>query len=150
MIAGPPAEPVAATKCPWIGRERSSATSPNAAVCARHGIGRRRPSRSNGRETEVGELVVQEEAVDHAARAEDALDGRGHRHHIARLIDDHECGRAAGFDRVVRAGRTAPGGRPAAGLRRVVVADQRRAVPEVAGVEQAGDRHGEESRDPRR
>ena len=48
-----------------------------------HGVGRRRAVRVLGREGEVGQLVVEEEAVDHPARAEDALHRGGHRHHVA-------------------------------------------------------------------
>ncbi len=47
-----------------------------------------------GREAEVGQLVVQQKALDHLARAESVLDGGGHGQGIAMGIDDADVRRA--------------------------------------------------------
>ena len=81
-----------------------------------------------GREGEVGELVVEQEAVDHQPRAERVLDRRRHRGDVAVGVDDDEMrgrrhlerdavdaqfglvpGRLAGLDLVLAAARSAGG-----------------------------------------
>ena len=70
-----------------------------------------RPS-SSGLEVEVGELVVEQEPAHHLLRAEEALDGRGHRHGVARRVDDGDVARAG--DLVHRDRRRARPSGPAA------------------------------------
>jgi len=52
-------------------------------------FGNRLPFSSGAKE--IGKLVVEEEAVDHLARAESILDRSRHRQRVAVIVDDREC-----------------------------------------------------------
>ena len=141
-MALPPAEPIA----PANRRSESSRIDRGhrraRPLAGRDRIGGRAALRVARAEREIGHLVVEEEAVDHPARAEDRFHRRGHRHDVAGRVADDEmrgAGRLGGARRgpapARRAACPARGGGPAR------VADQARPRGDIAGVEQARDRH---------
>ena len=96
----------------------------------------------DGDEGEIGELIVEQKPAHHRAVAEGLLDGGGHGHGVAVVIDDGDMARADALKRrVVTIGALARVGRRAAvGLtERAVRIDQRAALIEIGAVEQAGD-----------
>src|SRR3954468_8723145 len=89
--------------------------------------------RRAGREIEIGELVVEEEAAHHDAAAEDGLDGGRHRHRVAIAAHDREM---AGAALVVARDCLAYG----------LLADQRCAFLQVLRTQETSDRDGYEIR----
>ena len=109
----PPGEPTAATNLPWRSSTMAGDIDERGRLPPAAALAAGRAVAVGGREGEVGELVVEEEAVDHPAVAEDALHRGGHGDHVAGGVDDDEVGGAAGLDGAVGArGRAAPGGSP--------------------------------------
>ena len=107
------------------------------------------PAASTGREREIGQLVVEQEAAHHLVAAETALDRRRHRHRIAVAIDDRHVRGALGLVVQSLAEHVAPhssraAGRPAARPSSLRHADELRALGEVVAVEQARQRHADE------
>ena len=120
-------------------RGRHGRTRPFARL---HAVGHRPALGVGGREAEVGQFVVQQEALDHLARAEDVLDGGGHGQGIALRIDDADvAGAVFGLGCHRRVARL--DGARVAGLgdlhrwRARRLADQFRPSGEVGRVEQA-------------
>ena len=111
------------------------------------------PSSSTGSKGEVGELVVEQEAAHHGARAEGLLDARGHGDSIAVVVDDGDMARAAALLRARRR-PNAPcfmlGGVPATTFcQRAVGIDQSAALGEIGRIEQTSDRTATKSESAR-
>jgi hypothetical protein len=111
---------------------------------AGHGVGHRRAVGAGGRQAEIGQLVVEEEAADHAARAEDALDRGGHRQGVPIGVDDDHVGGAAGSGLLSVPRRGARGLFRPRRVGRGGLADQGGALGDIAVAEQALDRHRHE------
>jgi hypothetical protein len=97
---------------------------------------------ANRAEGEIGQLVVEEEAADHQARAEGAFDGRGDGGDVAVIVDDDEMGggRLLEFEAVDAQLRAVPGrlaGRDGVGRQRVGAFRQPGALGEIVGVQEA-------------
>ena len=102
---------------------------------------------ASGVEGEVGQLVVEQEAVGHDPAAEAGLDARRRRDHVAVAVDDDEMRGAVLGPRLV--GGVEAGPRPRAARRRVASASRgrdrsARAAGEIVRVEQAVGRHLDE------
>ncbi len=108
------------------------------ALAGLHAVGDGPAGRVAGREAEVGQLVVQQEALDHLAGAELVLDGRRHRHGIAAGVHHADVAGAV-LDLVGhRCQRRLHGPRRARlGHLQALRADEARALGQVGGIEQA-------------
>ena len=122
MMAGPPAEPTASSSLP-SGVEHQGRRHRRKRPLAGLDPVRDRPAIDLGHEREIGQLVVEQEAAHHDARAEIVLDRRRHGDRVAVAVDDREvAGRGELRRRTVapviamHAGRIAGRGRP--GMRR--------------------------------
>jgi hypothetical protein len=101
MITGPPGEPSAKANLPsrvkaMVGAIALIGRLPGAGALAT-GL----PSRTASKR-EIGELVVEEEALGHHLRAEDEFDRGGHRDDFAAVVDHREMARAVALRRALR------------------------------------------------